>query len=341
MATRTPDTPSRGDARSELSRAPGDVDESALGAADRFAALACLRYDHTDSPERWANAAQLLATDPTLVDASIAAAAAAMDATAVARHLSADPGAANRATGPYGWPPLLYLAYSRAAPERSPGEVEEAVGTLLDAGADPDAGYLWAGLTPPFTALTGAFGGGEQGIRRQPPHPHSLLLARLLLERGADPNDGQALYNRMFTRADDHLRLLFAHGLGTTTDGAWRRRLGEAQEGPDEMLGRQVWWAAEHGFVDRLDLLAAHGVDVSGATVRAWAVPADPDAMVDGRTALHDAAWAGDLERVEALLEAGADPGIRDLTHGSTPLGWAEHAFQTETADRLRGVTPS
>ena len=36
---------------------------------------------------------------------------------------------------------------------------------LLDAGADPNAGYLWHGLPAAFTVLTGLLGEGEQGPR--------------------------------------------------------------------------------------------------------------------------------------------------------------------------------
>src|SRR5205823_5417589 len=133
---------------------------------------------------------------------------------------------------------------------------------LLQAGADPNAGYLWHGLPASFTVLTGAFGEGEAGPVRQPRHPHSLALARTLLDAGADPNDGQALYNRMFRPDDDHLVLLFGYGLGSATDGLWRRRLGGALETPAEMLSRQVSWAVSHGFADRLRLLVDHGVDV-------------------------------------------------------------------------------
>jgi ankyrin repeat protein len=41
-------------------------------------------------------------------------------------------------------------------------------------------------------------------------------------------------------------------------------------------------------------------------------------------TALHSAAWNGDVEMVRLLLAAGADPAIRDHEHDATALGWAE-----------------
>lgn len=182
-----------------ISRFPGSVADEGHEPADQFAVLACLRYDETDSPERRDRAGALLAADPTIVDRSIWAAAVAMDPVAVGRHLATDPAVARRAAGPFDWPPLLYVTYSRAPVDRNPDEVTALMTLLLDAGADPNTGYLWGGLATPFTALTGAFGEGEQGPRRQPPHAHAQLVARLLLDRGADPNDGQTLYNRMFS----------------------------------------------------------------------------------------------------------------------------------------------
>lgn len=50
------------------------------------------------------------------------------------------------------------------------------------------------------------------------------------------------------------------------------------------------------------------------------------------------AAWSGDLELIRRLLDAGADATITDRRFGSTPLDWAEHAYQTEAANLLRGV---
>jgi ankyrin repeat protein len=168
--------------------------------------------------------------------------------------LADDPDAVNRATGPFRWPPLLYVTYGRL----NVGDPVGSTGVLLAHGADPDAGFLWHGLVSPFTALTGAFGGGEQG---QSAHRHGPAIAQLLLRAGADPNDNQTLYNRMFTPADDHLELLFAHGLGADRPSPWRRRFGHTYPSPEQMLGEQLRWAAGHGFTARVRLLLEHGVD--------------------------------------------------------------------------------
>jgi len=321
----------------ELSVDPGALDEDALDAADRFCSWASLRYNETDAPPRWDAAATLLTAEPDVVDRHIWAAASAADPAALARHLTSRPALANTGGGPFGWVPLMYLCYSRVPFCRTADEVTAAAILLLDAGADPNAGYLWCGLSTPFTVLTGVFGEGEQGPRRQPRHPFAPELASLLLTRGAHPADQQTLYNRMFRADDSHLELLFEHGLADAGPSPWELRLGEAMESRDEMWRRQVDWAAEHGFTGRLDLLARHGIDVAGVDVVAPVFPDDPNALDDeGATALHQAAWAGDLELIRRLLDAGADTTMTDRRFGSTPLAWAEHAYQTEAADLLR-----
>jgi hypothetical protein len=269
-------------------RVDPDAVAPATDPADEFCRLACLVYSDDDGPHRWAAATALLTAD--LPDRSVYAAAALGDPAALTRHLDADPAAAARPGGPNGWEPLLYLVYSRV-PQIAP---VPAARLLLDAGADPDAGYAWHGLTPPFTALTGVFGEGEQGPGRQPRHPDSIALARLLLAAGADPNDGQTLYNRMFRPDDDHLRVLFEHGLGRASSGVWRERLGGALETPAEMLARVLTWAAAHGFADRVRLLLEHGVD--------------PDRTSPEGRALPLALAAGHREIAALLLAAGAAP---------------------------------
>jgi hypothetical protein len=324
-----------------LSVDPSRVDEDALEPADRFCALSALRYDDSDAPPRRQAAADLLDSEPGLLKRHVWAAASAADPVALARHLATRPGLAAAGGGPFGWVPLMYLCYARAPLDRSQDEVIAAATLLLDAGADPNAGYLWCGMSTPFTVLTGVFGEGEQGPRRQPRHPFAPALATLVLQRGAHPVDQQVLYNRMFRADDSHLELLFAHGLADAGPSPWERRLGEAMETREQMWRRQVDWAAEHGFAERLSLLARHGVDVSGVELVLPSTPDDPNTRNEnGATPLHEAAWAGDLELIQRLLDAGADPTIPDARFGSTPLGWAEHAHQTEAADLLRRHAP-
>ena len=104
--------------------------------------------------------------------------------------LAADASLANRAGGPHGWPPLLYLAFSRVNSTRPGNSTLEVARLLLAHGADANAGYLCDGEPPPVTALSGAFRGRLDPVN-QPAHQYSLPLARLLLDAGADPNDPQ------------------------------------------------------------------------------------------------------------------------------------------------------
>lgn len=292
--------------------------------ADRFGRLACLTYTE-DDPERWAQARSLLAKHPELPASNIWAAAAAGDPAALRRHLSADPARAARRGGPYGWRPLFYLVYSRLDPAVGWPSVRAAAQLLLDAGADPNEGYLWNGLPTPFTLLTGVFGEGEQGPARQPAHPHAAALAALLLHAGADPNDGQTLYNRMFRPANDHLRLLFDHGLGTGDGGVWRARLGDAVDSPAAMLRDQLRWAIDHDFAERVELLAGHGVDLRSP------FPAD------GRTPVEVAVRSGRRALVETLVAHGAPrPDLRPL---DAFVGAALAADRTEL-DRLTAAHP-
>ena len=106
-----------------------------------------------------AAARALLVAHPDLVDDDIWAAAAASRPDVVARLLGRDPTLARRRGGPHGWRPLAYLAYSRVGG----GDPVGTARLLLDAGADPDEGYLWHGEPTLFTLLTGVFGEGEGG----------------------------------------------------------------------------------------------------------------------------------------------------------------------------------
>jgi hypothetical protein len=95
--------------------------------------------------------------------------------------------------GPKGWEPLLYLCFSRLPLDKANDNSVAIAGLLLDHGADPNA-YFMAGDSS-YTPLTGVIGEGEED---RPPHPRRDELARILLERGADPYDSQVVYNIHF-----------------------------------------------------------------------------------------------------------------------------------------------
>ena len=226
---------------------------------DRLIRLACLDYGRWSPPDL-TEARGLLSREPDLAAASIHAAAAVGDVAAVRRFLAGDAALANAPGGPHRWPPLLHACYSRLEPEGDRSTLE-AARALIDGGADPDAGLLWGGHVPPFTALTGAFGEGEDG-NNQPPHPQRDALARLLLEAGADPNDGQTLYNRHFRRDDGHLALLFEYGLGRDRGGPWIARFADRMGTPERMVVEELWFAARKNFPERARLLVGSHSDV-------------------------------------------------------------------------------
>jgi ankyrin repeat protein len=283
-------------------RAPDEVDETA-SLADEFLALACLRYGGDDAPDRWERAARLRTGHPELARAGIHVAAADADEPAVRALLAADPALAEAEGGPYGWVPLLYLAYARHDPRMSAAALLGTARALLDHGADPNAGYLWHGLYPPFTALTGALGNGEAG---QPRHPHGFALASLLLTAGADANDGQALYNLQFGDDDRHLALLFEHGLGQGDGGPWRARFGHAADSPQDLLRGQLWWAIVHDMRDRARLLVEHGADF----LTPYAAPGGRPSGLrtsHGKTPAEVAVLSGCTELADWLVAQGAE----------------------------------
>lgn len=244
---------------------------------DSFVKDACLDYaeDGPSPADRLAAAHQMLEANPTLASGSIEALATVGDHQALAAELDNHPEAVNEPCGPNGWPPLLYTVYSRISTERPDWSPIETVKVLIDRGADPNAGFLWRGLTPPFTALTGTFGGGES---HQQWHTERLEIARLLLDAGADPNDGQLLYNNGIGGQNHdnpaYLQLLTEYGLGTQQHGPWYQRLGDQLRDPTELLYDELEAAAKRNRPTILAYLAELGLDLTRPIGRSQATPA-------------------------------------------------------------------
>ncbi|TDU90044.1 ankyrin repeat protein [Kribbella voronezhensis] len=264
--------------------------------ADEFLKLATLHYGQDDSA-RQTTARQLLDEFPDVARSNIYTMVIAAPPDVVAAALAADPAAAAREGGPYRWEPLLYLTYSRL-------EADDRVAVaklLLDNGADPNSGYLWQGMPSPFTALTGAFGRGEND---QPPHQNRLELARLLLEAGADPNDSQTMYNcgpGCPPPYDDvHLELLLEFGLGKGDGGPWHERMTTAHPTPRQLLEDELVFASHEGLLHRVELVLAQDVDPDG---RGTQHPG-----FGGHRAYELAAIQGHTEIAELLLAKGAAP---------------------------------
>ena len=237
-----------------LARSTGDQED--------FLNLACLNYAPSDHPKNWQRARDLLNSQPRLSGASIYHAAAVGLPATVTKMLEENPALVNQLGGPRDWPPILYACYSRI---NIPGNsTRDVVKVLLDFGADPNAHYMWGGQYC-FSALTGAFGEGEQGPIRQPPHAEVDTLVPLLLSHGADPNDGQALYNRMFTGSTTHLKVLLAAGLSLTDRPNWLdvNRHGVYYKSKLRMLTYLLDHAIERAHLDVVRVLLTAGATLS------------------------------------------------------------------------------
>jgi len=211
----------------------------------------------------------------------------------------------------------MSLALKRAAFE---GNLDE-VRSLLDAGADVNAADEYGS----GTLLTF--------------HPE---IVTYLLSRGADPNlqtnenGASVLAGLAFVNEVECVRILLQHGADPN-----RGRL-ESLETP---LHHALAGGGDTDRTELVRLLIAHGADVNAAT-RPGIVSCNlwRDARTRAETPLHRAAAYAPIEIVTMLLQAGADPALRDV-NGDSPLGWASwHRRPWEIIDLLESawgeVTP-
>jgi ankyrin repeat protein len=211
---------------------------------------------YPDDPSRREYAARILAKHPETAHGSVHAVVVCGDVVELKRVLEQDPRAASLKGGRRMWEPLLYLAFGRLPVAAAVENSVEIARLLLDFGADPNV-QMTDGENP-FTALTGVIGEGERTPAQVPPHPRAEQLVRLLIERGANPFDTQALYNTsLWHDSTLWLDLLYGYAERAGTTALWN----EAAEGRRGQLDYLLGNAVDRNHVRRVQWLLAHGAD--------------------------------------------------------------------------------
>jgi ankyrin repeat protein len=183
--------------------------------------------------------------------------------------------------------------------------------------------------------------------RRTPLHhaaaKNSLQMVRLLLELGADPNatdatGATALTTAAQERADPSVISALA-AAGTRLDlltaiNTSRFDLAEAmlRENPDGIGPEGADTIALHLAVNKKNLPALRWLLAHGIAVNAKRMMWDCNS-----TALHMTVETGAIDIARLLLDAGADPNIRDDKFGATALGWAEFFGRPDFIELIRG----
>jgi len=242
----------------------------------------------------------LLAQHPELRGSDIHTVAILGDDRAVRAFLAEDPSRATLQSPPYGGDALTYLAlsnYLRLEPARGPAFLRAAE-ALLDAGADPNAGFWEAGQHRSHeTPLYGAAGVA-----------HNVELTRLLLARGADPNDNESVYHSPETYDNAAMKLLVETGKLTAENLAlmlvrkhdWHDLEGVTyllENGADPNYYREHGWMPLHHAIKRNNSLPIVTLLLDHR--------ADPRIRVEGMTAIERAARKGRSDLLELFFQRG------------------------------------
>ncbi|MEH2575656.1 ankyrin repeat domain-containing protein [Bradyrhizobium sp. AZCC 1708] len=251
---------------------------------------------------------RMLAEDPGLVAGDPYLACAIGDESALRQATQTDPSWVNRPGGPLQMSPLFAVAHSGLLRvdefrERLHGSAQ----LLIAAGADvnqriysrwPPASLEKPDMRYPLSTLYGAAGAN-----------HDLTLTKLLLDAGADPNDGESLYHSLENPACT--RLLLEHGARIAESNAIYRSIDLEDD-------------------TALKLLLAQGGDPNE--------PSRNAPLTDWGSPLAWAIYRRRPRHVKALLDAGADPS-RSTPEGLSPYRLALQFGLTEAAALLRAQT--
>jgi ankyrin repeat protein len=224
-------------------------------------------------------AVRMLAESPDLATGDPYVACAIGDEAALQAATVSDPAWVNRAGGPLNLPPLLAVTHSSLlrVPEFRE-RLHRSARYLLAVGADPNqrTGHRLPPASPSephkdnlLSALYGA-----AGVNLDPE------LTKLLLDPGANPNDGESLYHSL--ESIDCARTLLDHGARIEENNA-------------------LYHALDFDNLPVLELLLAHGADANVA-------PLGPPIADFGTPLLWAIYRRRSRRHIEALLAAGASP---------------------------------
>ncbi len=171
-----------------------------------FLEAACVPRDTWHATGTLERAELLLAAHPEVASSDIYTAAVLGDDATVRRFLATDPLLSTAKGGPYGWDALTHLCFSRYLKldrSRSDGFLRAAT-ALLNAGASPNTGWFEGNHEPNPVWESALY--GAAGVA------HHAPLTRLLLERGADPNDDETPYHAPESYDNGALQVLVESG---------------------------------------------------------------------------------------------------------------------------------
>ena len=247
--------------------------------AAAFIEVACVPRHSGHRSGTLEHAEMILSRYPQVATSSMYTAAILADESTVREFLSRDPKSATAKGAPYDWDALTYLCFSRYLrldKSRSEAFVRTAR-TLLDAGASANSGWFEMIDHPNPRPEWESVLYGAAAIAQ---HPE---LTRLLLERGADPNDEETPYHLPEGYDNTVMKIVLESGKLNAVSLSW-------------MLLRKTDTHDQEG----IRILLEHG--------------ADPNLVTKfGHNALHHALRRDNaLSIIELLLDRGANPALQN-----------------------------
>lgn len=295
------------DAQSCIAREYGFPSWAALKAQVEVAALRQLSRE--DALKRWllfvygagydgprpAKAVRLLRERPDLLGDDPYLACAVGNEALLRQTLAGSPAWMNEAGGPMQMLPLIAVTHSGLVRDEEFAEaLANCARLLLDRGAYPD--QTWTSPEFPDSPLSALYGAAGKN--------HHAGMTRLLLERGANPNDNESLYHSMESADLTCTRLLLE--AGAKVDGT-----------------NAIGHALDYDRPEGLRLLLTYGGNAG--------FPGASDYPI-----FHAIRRGRSVEHIKMLLDAGADRYARN-SHGQTPYRFALLYGQAEVAALLRG----